>query len=221
MTKEEARQSLFNTKVYVDGKSKEIQEKLFELGFKWIDNTTDICFLKKPFLFFDNNGYITYMCDMEYFANSEYKEVSAAYILNLKWDKEISLSEEIDRINKECLYKGFYPYRFSVKMSLSDKKRYDDMINFLNKRAQEYYEYFKSPIDKNWSKPKTASDLKPFDRCLVCSGKGCVWVPEIYGYKSDDGKHHLIGHSVSSEHVIPYDESLRGKLYNKEDESHE
>ena len=91
MTKEEARQSLFNTKVYVNGKSKEIQEKVFELGFKWHDNTTDVCFLKRPFLFFDNNGYngcITYMSDMEYFSNSEYHEVSADYILNLKWKEE-------------------------------------------------------------------------------------------------------------------------------------
>ena len=66
--------------------------------------------------------------------------------------------------------------------------------------------------------PKTASELNTFDKCLVCSGKGCVWVPEIYGYKLDEGKHYLIGHYVSSGHVIPYDESLIGKLYNHEDE---
>ena len=35
MTKEEAKEMLTNTKVYVNGKSKEIQEKLFEIGFKW------------------------------------------------------------------------------------------------------------------------------------------------------------------------------------------
>ena len=35
MTREEAISFLDNTKVYVQGKSKEIQEKLFSLGFQW------------------------------------------------------------------------------------------------------------------------------------------------------------------------------------------
>lgn len=35
MTKEAAIELLKNRKVYVNGKSAEIQEKLFELGFKW------------------------------------------------------------------------------------------------------------------------------------------------------------------------------------------
>ena len=39
MTKEEAKKMLTNTKVYVNGKTKEIQEKLFEIGFSWIGDT--------------------------------------------------------------------------------------------------------------------------------------------------------------------------------------
>ena len=35
MTREEAISFLDNTKVYVQGKSKEIQEKMFSLGFQW------------------------------------------------------------------------------------------------------------------------------------------------------------------------------------------
>ena len=98
MTKEEARKSLFNTKVYVDGKNKEIQEKLFELGFKW-DNDEKVEYTDKPFLYLEKYGSISHGNDMEFFKNEKSREVSAAYILNLKWDEE---------------YPNFYP-------SISDK----------------------------------------------------------------------------------------------------
>ena len=35
MTKEEIKMLLNDTKVYVNGKSKEIQEKLFSFGYEW------------------------------------------------------------------------------------------------------------------------------------------------------------------------------------------
>lgn len=35
MTKKEAHEYLKNSKIYVDGKSDQIQQKLFEAGFKW------------------------------------------------------------------------------------------------------------------------------------------------------------------------------------------
>ena len=50
MTKEEIKKFLDNTKVYVNGKSKEIQEKLFSFGYTWNwDNR--VKFTKEPFLF--------------------------------------------------------------------------------------------------------------------------------------------------------------------------
>lgn len=51
MTKEEIRKSLDNTKVYVNGKSKEIQEKLFSFGYEWSSShPTKVSFDNKPFL---------------------------------------------------------------------------------------------------------------------------------------------------------------------------
>ena len=68
MTKEEIRKFLDNTKVYVNGKSKEIQEKLFSFGYGWNNsNTTKVSFENKPFLFTYKDGEITYGSDMIFF----------------------------------------------------------------------------------------------------------------------------------------------------------
>lgn len=49
MKKEEAIAKLSNTKVYVDGKSKEIQEKLFELGYSWVSFKKEVINEGTPF----------------------------------------------------------------------------------------------------------------------------------------------------------------------------
>lgn len=100
MTKEEAKQSLFNTKVYVDGKSKEIQEKLFELGFKWYFNE-GVGHTDKPFLYLEEDENLSYGDDMDFYKNNKAREVSAAYILNLKWDKEKTMSDKKYSLNGE------------------------------------------------------------------------------------------------------------------------
>ena len=87
MTREEAKKMLTNTKVYVNGKSKEIQEKLFEIGFSWRGNQENyIMNLNYPFLFIEES--ITCGLTMGSFANSELKEISADDILNIKIDEE-------------------------------------------------------------------------------------------------------------------------------------
>ena len=85
MTKEEAKEMLTNSKVYVNGKSKEIQEKLFEIGFKWRGSIENIIRVENsPFLCIENS--ITHSDDMLVFKNSPLKEVSAEDILNIKID---------------------------------------------------------------------------------------------------------------------------------------
>lgn len=62
MTKEEAREFLMNKKVFVKDKSKEIQLKLFEIGFGWDDGSTKrASYLTKPFLFM---FYIVYVNEL-------------------------------------------------------------------------------------------------------------------------------------------------------------
>ena len=85
MTQEEARKFLMNKKVFVKNKSKEIQEKLFEIGFGWDGGSTKrTSYLTKPFLFMYKDMTLTFGNDVEYFYNHEFKEISAEDILNIK-----------------------------------------------------------------------------------------------------------------------------------------
>lgn len=85
MTQKEIEKFLANTKVYVNGKSKEIQEKLFSFGYKWDrSNSTDVHNTDKPFLFIGNNRDITYAIRMDFFVEHENKEITAEQILSLE-----------------------------------------------------------------------------------------------------------------------------------------
>ena len=93
MTREEINKFLVNTKVYVNGKSKEIQEKLFSLGYKWCDGYTNVKDTESPFLFIYK--YISRSNDMEYFSSHMNREITAEEILSLELT-EPSLEEKFD-----------------------------------------------------------------------------------------------------------------------------
>ena len=85
MTREEIRKFLDNTKVYVNGKSKEIQEKLFSFGYKWErSNSTDVHNTEKPFLFISKRDGITHANNMTVFTEHEHREITANEILSLE-----------------------------------------------------------------------------------------------------------------------------------------
>ena len=85
MTREEIRKFLDNTKEYVNGKSKEIQEKLFSFGYSWCaGESIKEDFINKPFLYMDEHGNINYGSDMLIFKEHRYKEISAEEILSLE-----------------------------------------------------------------------------------------------------------------------------------------
>ena len=85
MTQEEARKFLMNKKVFVKNKSKEIQLKLFEIGFKWYDYPTqEFKHLNKPFLFIDKLQKLSYGEHTDFFYKHNYEEISAEDILNIK-----------------------------------------------------------------------------------------------------------------------------------------
>ena len=85
MTQEEARKFLMNKKVFVKNKSKEIQLKLFEIGFGWgSDSTKRASYLTKPFLFIYEDMTLAFGDDVEYFYKDYFKEISAEDILNIK-----------------------------------------------------------------------------------------------------------------------------------------
>ena len=87
MTREEAIKILANTKVYVQGKSKEIQEKLFSLGFQWKFDGKKVCHEEKPFLFFWEDMELSYGSDMERFTKKAFREITANDILNIIIDE--------------------------------------------------------------------------------------------------------------------------------------
>ena len=85
MTKKEIIKFLDNTKVYVNGKSREIQVKLFSFGYDWSTvNYRVVRHTEQPFLFIYKNGDITYENDMCIFTRHEHREISAEEILSLE-----------------------------------------------------------------------------------------------------------------------------------------
>ena len=85
MTREEARTFLSGTKVYVEGKSKEIQEKLFSLGYAWGDKGKVVQYEEKPFLFIKEDLLITYSDDVVYFKKeSTEREITADEIISIE-----------------------------------------------------------------------------------------------------------------------------------------
>lgn len=84
MTRKEINEFLANTKVYVNGKSKEIQEKLFSFGYEWRDVGTMVNNTDCPFLYIDENHYISFGCNMCVFTGHEYKKISAEEIISIE-----------------------------------------------------------------------------------------------------------------------------------------
>lgn len=85
VTQEEAKMFLMNKKVCTKNKSKEIQEKLFELGFEWNDpNDGTTIRQNKCFLFLHEDLKITYIDEKDFFDKHSYKEISDEDILNIK-----------------------------------------------------------------------------------------------------------------------------------------
>lgn len=107
MTQKEIDKFLGNTKVYVNGKSKEIQEKLFSFGYIWGNGSREICYTKCPFLFIHADKIISTSSDMKYFNNHENNEISAEEILYL----ELSESSYRPFKNKEVCWNEMLKHR--------------------------------------------------------------------------------------------------------------
>ena len=100
MTQEEARNFLSNKKVFVKDKSKEIQLKLFEIGFGWDGGSTkETLYLTKPFLFMYKDMTLAFGDDVEYFYKDRFKEISAEDILNIKVEYLPKTWEEFCKTN--------------------------------------------------------------------------------------------------------------------------
>ena len=88
MTLEEARKFLMNKKVFVKNKGKEVQEKLFNIGFKWVAPEEKEIYKDGYFLFLyeDLTLYVD-VDDIEYFYEHEFEEISVENILDIKVER--------------------------------------------------------------------------------------------------------------------------------------
>lgn len=122
MTREEAVNFLNDTKVYVNGKSAEIQEKLLSLGFVWNSGTRTVLSPSYPFLFI-SCGLISRGDSMTAFTNNELREITPEDILNITIEPKYRPFKDV----KECWNEMLKHQPFGW---LKDKER--DCYIFLN-----------------------------------------------------------------------------------------
>ena len=128
MTKEEAKTSLINTKVYVAGKSAEIQKKLFELEFEWRDSrAVKVQYEDTPFLYLYEK-WVTRGASMNEFSNHGNKEVTADYILGLTWEEEKPKFQPFDKVLVRHRDNNIWLPRFYYDACDGEGKMYFDQI---------------------------------------------------------------------------------------------
>ena len=105
MTREEAIKLLRFTKVYVKDKSKEIQQKAFELGFRWLIGNKEaskmVSNLDAPFIIFYNRA-MEPCRDVEYFNFDDSKEITAEEILAINIEDEPKPTHRPFKNAEEC-----------------------------------------------------------------------------------------------------------------------
>lgn len=129
MTKNEVIELLENRKVYVNGKSAEIQKKLFELGWAWSDTPHDgVDYTEHPFLYIYAGGKITHGENMRYFIENINTEISAEEILAIEVIPEFKENDVVaagwgkGRLGADWLF---------VFKDFSDGKYYEKVILML------------------------------------------------------------------------------------------
>ena len=87
MTLREARKFLTGKKVFVKNKGKEVQEKLFSLGFTWVILNNKEVINNGYFLFLYKNLQLKYTDKVGRFYEHEFEEISAEDILNIEIER--------------------------------------------------------------------------------------------------------------------------------------
>lgn len=84
MTQKEIEKFLANTKVYTNGKNKEILKKLFQFGYTLFNIHHEYEYNKDPFMFIWPDKKIGHGCDMTNFIYNDQKEITVEEILSLE-----------------------------------------------------------------------------------------------------------------------------------------
>lgn len=141
MLTKEAKKLLDNTKVYVNGKSKEIQKKLFSLGYDWVDahnsnyTKNKIRFTNAPFIYIYENM-LRYGSDMECFKMNYNKEITVEDILSIILEPEYrpfknveECWEEIQKHNPLGWIRRIEQNEYLFKGYINENVDYEHMFN--------------------------------------------------------------------------------------------
>ena len=115
-----------NIKVYVNGKSAELQQKLFEFGCKWKDGTRDVQYTDYPFLYVDEKGVILAGRWMDVFIAEEQREENVDKVLEMP---------PVSEGDEACTFR---PYDRVLGRDREDQEWYVDL--FVSK-GEEPYKY--------------------------------------------------------------------------------
>lgn len=101
MTKKQAMALLRNKKIYVKNMSKEIQERLFEIGFEWGDGGKQVLYEDNPYLFIENSRKLmTSTNNSEFYsATPEMQEITPEEIIDIDLtDDAVKTFEDYEKI---------------------------------------------------------------------------------------------------------------------------
>ena len=123
MTRSEIHKKLNNTKVYLGKYSKEVQEKLFKLGYSWGHGITYVSHTSKPFLFIStySDFLLGYSDDLTFFNEHKAKEITVEDILGIEEDVDTSFKnkqELLEEMIKHVPY-GWITNRFRTAQIIS------------------------------------------------------------------------------------------------------
>lgn len=115
-----------NIKVYVNGKSAELQKKLFELGCRWYDGTRYIRNTDSPFLYVNQEGMILEGHWMDVFVFDSNREENVDKVLAM-----LPVSEE----DEACPFKAY------DRVLGRDREDLEWNIDLFVRKAEEPYKY--------------------------------------------------------------------------------
>ena len=120
MTQKEIDKFLAYTKVYVNGKSKGIQEKLFSLGYKWCDGYTKVDYTDCPFLYIYEGSKFISGNNMVNFSDNENREITPEDILSLELTKSKFDPKTLQPFDKVLIRRGSENYNVWFPDFVSD-----------------------------------------------------------------------------------------------------
>lgn len=166
MTREAAIELLRNKKVYVNGKSAEIQKKLFELGWKWSNNKQEVLHCDVPFLFIYGHFEFTQNGDMIYFTKHELTEISADEIISIEITE--SLKENDVVVSGYGNEYGEYKWMSVVKNGNALKYNYKATAGCDRIEKLQFDNYCDA---QQWTRPATEEEKQKLLDALKASKK--------------------------------------------------